>query len=117
MLDRAEYIEQAHFFSLLAERNALGTSTQELLGMVREEILSTTKLPMAIDYLNGELKLLGVFHTAMAKLPHYFTPFQTFVMEEAECDTGRFDMLLAFTILARSQVPRGRGHGAGRVSL
>jgi hypothetical protein len=35
----------------------------------------------------------------MAKLAHYFTPFQTFVMRPS--DTGRFDMLMAFTILAR----------------
>ncbi len=117
MLDREEYIEQAHFFALLAERNALGTSTQDLLGMVREEILSTTKLPMAIDYLNSELRLVGVFHTAMAKLAHYFTPFQTFVMEEAERDTGRFDMLLAFTILAREAKYRAAGATAQGVFL
>ena len=84
MLDRAEYVEQAHLFKILAERNALGISTQELLGLVREEILSTTKLPMAIDFLLSELKLNGVFHTAMAKLSHYFSPFQTFVIGEAE---------------------------------
>ena len=88
MLDREEYIEQAHFFRMLAERNQMGVSTQDLLGMVREEILSTTKLPMAIDFLAGELKLIGVFHTAMAKLSHYFTPFQTFVISEAERDAG-----------------------------
>lgn len=117
MLDREEYIEQAHFFSLLAERNALGSSTQDLLGMVREEILSTTKLPMAIDFLNSELKLMGVFHTAMAKLPHYFTPFQTFVMEEAERDTGRFDMLMAFTMLAREAKYRAEGATAQGVFL
>lgn len=117
MLDREEYVEQAHFFSLLAERNQMGTSTQELLGMVREEILSTTKLPMAIDYLAGELKLLGVFHTAMARLAHYFTPFQTFVVEEAERDTGRFDMLLALTILAREAKYRAAGATAQGIFL
>ena len=31
MLDREEYIEQAHFFVALAERNELGVSTQDLL--------------------------------------------------------------------------------------
>ena len=89
MLEREEYVEQTHFFKTLAERNAMGVSTQDLLGMVREEILSTTRLPMAIDFLAGELKLNGVFHTAMAKLPHYFTPFQTFVVGEAENDKSR----------------------------
>jgi hypothetical protein len=117
MLDREEYVEQAHFFTLLAQRNQMGASTQELLGMVREEILSTTKLPMAIDYLAGELKLVGVFHTAMAKLAHYFTPFQTFVVGEAERDTGRFDMLLALTILAREARYRAEGATAQGIFL
>ncbi len=115
MLEREEYVEQAHFFTMLAERNQMGASTQDLLGMVREEILTTTKLPMAIDYLAGELKLLGVFHTAMAKLPHYFTPFQTFVISEAERDTGRFDMVLALTILAQSAVSGPRRDGPGNL--
>lgn len=109
MLDREEYVEQAHFFKMLAERNALGMSTQELLGVVREEVLSTTKLPLAIDFLSGELKLNGVFHPAMAKLSHYFTPFQTFVVGEAERDTGRFDMVLALEVLAREADYRAKG--------
>lgn len=109
MLDREEYVEQAHFFKTLAERSALGTSTQDLLGMVREEVLSTTKLPHAIDFLTGELRLNGVFHTAMAKLPHYFTPFQTFVVAEAENDRGRFDLNLALLVLAREADYRARG--------
>jgi hypothetical protein len=117
MLDREEYVEQAHFFSMLAQRNQMGASTQDLLTTVREEILSSTKLPMAIDYLNGELKLLGVFHTAMAKLPHYFTPFQTFVIEEAERDTGRFDMYLALQILAREARYRAEGATAQGIFL
>jgi len=112
MLQREEYVEQSHFFKMLAERNALGISTQDLLGVVREEVLSTTKLPMAIDFLAGELKLHGVFHTAMATLSHYFTPFQTFVIGEAESDVGRFDMVLALQILAREAEYRGRGASA-----
>ncbi len=117
MLEREEYVEQAHFFKSLAERNALGVSTQDLLGMVREEALSTTKLPMAIDFLAGELKLNGVFHTAMSKLPHYFTPFQTFVVGEAENDRGRFDMILALNILAREAEYRARGASAQGIFL
>ena len=109
MLDRAEYIEQAHFFATLAQRNQMGVSTQDLLGMVREELLSTTKLPMAIDFLNGELKLNGVFSTAMAKLTHYFTPFQTFVVGEAENDRARFDMIVALQILAAEAQYRAAG--------
>jgi hypothetical protein len=109
MLDREEYIEQAHFFGKLADRAMLGLSTQELLDVVREEVLSTTKLPHAIDFMAGELKFSGVFHTAMEKLPHYFTPFQTFVMAEAENDRSRFDMNLGCRVLAREAEYRARG--------
>ena len=117
MLDRDEYVEQAHLFKILAERNALGIATQELLGLVREEVLSTTKLPMAIDFLLGELKLNGVFHTAMAKLSHYFSPFQTFVIAEAENDVGRFDMILALQVLAREAEYRAKGATAQGIFL
>ena len=109
MLDREEYVEQVHFFTALAQRNQLGASTQELLASIREEILSTTKLPMAIDFLAGELKLTGVFASAMTKLGHYFTPFQTFVIGEAERDSGRFDMLMAVRILASEARYRAEG--------
>lgn len=117
MLDREEYVEQAHFFGTLAERNALGTSTQDLLVTLREELLSSTKLPMAIDFLAGELRHNGVFAPAMAKLAHYFTPFQTFVIEAAESDTGRFDMLRALTILAREATYRAAGASVQGVFL
>lgn len=109
MLDREEYVEQAHFFGTLAERATLGLSTQELLGMVREELLSTTNLPHAIDFMAGELKFSGVFHPAMEKLSHYFTPFQTFVIAEAENDRGKFDMNLGCRVLAREAEYRARG--------
>ncbi len=109
MLDREEYVEQVHFFTALAERNQLGSSTQDLLSSIREEILSTTKLPMAIDFLAGELKLSGVFASAMSKLGHYFTPFQTFVIGEAERDSGRFDLLMAVQILASEARYRAEG--------
>ena len=109
MLDREEYVEQAHFFTTLSRRSQMGLSTQELLGAVREEILSTTKLPMAIDFLAGELRLNGVFATAMAKLGHYFTAFQTFVVAEAERERGKFDLTLALEILMREAMYRAEG--------
>jgi hypothetical protein len=37
--------------------------------------------------------------TAMRTLPHYFTPFQTYVMAEAEDERGRFDIRVAAEIL------------------
>jgi len=58
-------------------------------------------LPFAIDFMAGELRLTGGFATAMARLPHYFTPFQTYVVGEAEKAEGRFDFRVALEILQR----------------
>ena len=84
LLDREEYVEQAYFFQTLRERMQQSMSTQDLLVAARQEILATTQLPFAIDFMASELKLTGGFATAMARLPHYFTTFQTFVIAEAE---------------------------------
>ncbi|HBB74393.1 MAG TPA: hypothetical protein DC048_08080, partial [Planctomycetaceae bacterium] len=73
MLEREEYIEQAHLFRAFAERMVAGVAAQEALAAIGEEILATSKLPMAIDYLVGEIKLVGTLSTALARLPHYFT--------------------------------------------
>ena len=76
-------------------------STQDLLDAIRQEVLATTMLPFAIDFMAGELRLTGGFATAMAQLPHYFTPFQTYVVAEAERAEGRFDFRIALEILQR----------------
>lgn len=109
LLDREEYIEQAYFFRVLGERMKQNMSTQDVLVSVREEILSTTKLPLAIDFLRSELRHAGVFATAMARLDHYFTPFQTFVVAEAEKERGRFDFGIALEILEREAAYRAEG--------
>lgn len=101
LLDREEYIEQAYLFRAMGERLQQNVATQDLLVSVKEEILSTTKLPLAIDYMASELKLTGVFSTAMSKLSHYFTPFQTFIVAQAESERGRFDFTVAMEILHR----------------
>ncbi len=98
-LGREEYIEQVYLFSALGEYLKTNRPTQEILQSVREEILATTKLPLAIDFLLGELKHLGVLAKGMRKLPHYFTAFQAFVVEEAERDRGSFDIRTAYAIL------------------
>ena len=108
-LEREEYIEQAYFFRALSERMAQAFTAQELLAVVREELLSTAMLPIAIDFMSAELRHSGVFHTAMAKLPHYFTPFQTFVVTEAEKERGRFDLYVAAQILEREATYRAQG--------
>jgi hypothetical protein len=108
-LEREEYVEQAYFFRTLAERMAQGISAQELLVTLREEVLTTTRLPLAIDFLSAELKFHGVFGTAMAKLEHYFTPFQTFLISSSEDERSRFDFGTALEVLAREAKYRAEG--------
>ena len=74
---------------------------QEVLGIVREEVLATTKLPMAIDFLLSELRHAGILGSAMARLEHYFTPFQVFVVQEAEDERRRFDLRVGLEMLRR----------------
>jgi hypothetical protein len=100
-LGREEYIEQAHFFRALAERLEANTPAQEVLGSVREEVLATTKLPLAIDFLLGELRHEGVLGPAMRKLPHYFTAFQAYIIQESESERLRFDLRVGLEILHR----------------
>lgn len=101
MLDREEYVEQAYLFRALGERMRQNMAMQDLLKWIKEEILSTTRLPMAMDFLASELKHSGIFAPAMAKLSHYFTPFQTYVISEAENERGKFDISVALKILER----------------
>jgi len=108
-LDREEYVEQAYFFRTLRERMEVGMSTQELIGGIRHELLSTTKLPLALDFMAAELRLVGGFSSAMARLTHYFTPFQAFVVREAERDEGKFDIRIALEVLEREAEYRAKG--------
>ena len=102
MLEREEDIEQAYFFRVLGERlQEESVILQDLLLSVREEILATTRLPMAIDFIATEIKHMGVFGPALKRMGHYFTPFQAFVVEEAERERGRFDLRVALQILQR----------------
>lgn len=98
-LDREEYVEQAYFFRVYRERLEESTPSQEILQAIREEILATTKLPIAIDVLRDEVKHSGKLSTGMAFVPHYFSAFQIFVMECAEAERGKFDQIIAFKIL------------------
>ena len=109
MLDREEYIEQAYLFRSFAERIGAGIAAQEALVAIGQEVLATSKLPMALDYLVGELKLVGTLSTAMSRLPHYFTAFQTFVMRQAEHEGGRFDIRTALAMLEREATYRAEG--------
>lgn len=108
MLPREEYVEQAYFFRILVERVGQNLPLQELLEQTRHELLATTKLPMAIDLMLAELKHRGHMSTGMSLLKHYFSPFQAFIVAEAETDRGRFDYRTALRILAAEADYRSR---------
>lgn len=101
MLDREEHVEQAYFFQAFRERLLDGLPTQEILARVGEELLATTRLPVAISFLLSEIKLTGAMSPAMARIGHYFTPFQTHVITQVEIDTSRFSMEQALLVLER----------------
>lgn len=106
MLDREEYVEQEYFFRVFHERIVDSTPAQEIMSGLREEILATTKLPMAIDFLSGELQLHGKISGGMARLSHYFLPFQTFIMTRAEEDESKFDFRVGLKILEQEAAYR-----------
>jgi hypothetical protein len=99
ILDPEEYIEQAFFFRVVRERLLEDLPLQEILQAIQEEILATSKLPMAIEFLRTELMHQGSLAPAMRRLSHYFAPFQTYVVSEGEEDRSRFDMRVGLQIL------------------
>src|SRR5262245_6389800 len=101
VLDREEYIEQAYFFRTFRERALENMPAQEVLERIHEEILATTRLPLAIQFLATELKHSGVLASGFARLPHYFTPFQAFVIAQAEKAGLRFSLPTALLVLER----------------
>jgi hypothetical protein len=115
ILDREEYIEQAYFFHTLRERMVeANIPTQQVLESVHEELLSITRLPMAIQFLATELKHSGELASGFAQLPHYFTAFQTFVIAQAEEERTRFSIDIALLVLEReakyrSEAPTPQG--------
>jgi hypothetical protein len=114
VLDREEYVEQAYFFRLLRERMAGQMAAQDVLGRLHEEILSTTRLPYAIQFLATEMKHSGLLSSGFARLSHYFTPFQTFVVSRTEQEGLRFGIETALLVLEReAQYRAGEPTAAG----
>jgi hypothetical protein len=114
VLEREEYIEQAYFFHVLRDRLSGGMATQDVLQRIDQEILSTTRLPYAIQFLAAELKHAGLLSSGFARLPHYFTPYQAFVVRGAEEDARRFSLDSALLVLEReahykAEAPRPAG--------
>jgi hypothetical protein len=108
VLDREEYIEQSYFFRVLRERMGSNLAAQEILGRIHEEILSTTRLPYAIQFLAAELKHSGLLSSGFTRLPHYFTPFQAFVVRQTEDEKLRFSVETALVILEREAEYRAK---------
>lgn len=101
VLDREEYIEQAYFFRVLRERLADNVPAQQILERVSEEILSTTRLPYAVQFLATELKHTGLLSSGFARLAHYFTPFQAFVFRQTEAGGQKVSVETALLLLER----------------
>jgi hypothetical protein len=115
-LEREEHVEQAYFFRALRERMAEGQATQTVLEGVHQEILATSRLPYAIQFLATEMKHSGLLSSGFARLSHYFTAFQTFVIASTEDETKRFSADNAFLVLEREAAYRAAG-GLTRAGL
>lgn len=109
VLDREEYIEQAYFFRAFRERLLDGQPSQDVLARVGEELLSTTRLPLAVSFLFSEIKTTGLMGPAMSRISHYFTQFQTHVVTQAELDVSRFPVESALLLLEREAKYKAEG--------
>lgn len=109
VLERAEYIEQAHLFRTLADRLIEQIPLQDLLAALKHELLASTRLPLAADFLLTELKHSGMMSPAMKRLPHYFAAYQSYLVGEAEREEGQFDMRTAVHILRADAEYRAAG--------
>ena len=107
--DRDECIEQAYFFRTFRERVQENMPAQDVLERLDEELLTTTRMPVAVQFLSTELKHSGLVSSGFAKLPHYFTPFQTFVIRQAEEEGLRFTMPAALLVLEREAAYKADG--------
>jgi hypothetical protein len=106
VLDREEYVEQTYFFRAFRERLADNLAAQELLERLHPEILATTRLPYALQFLATEIKHTGQLSTGFARLSHYFAPFQTYLVRQTEVDARRFSLETALLVLEREAAYR-----------
>src|SRR4051812_22561527 len=101
ILEREEYIEQAYFYRTVRERLEQQLPTQQVMSRMHEEILSTTRLPMAVQFIATELKHTGLVSSGFTRLDHYFHPFQAFVMRQTEEERNRFSVEIGLLVLER----------------
>jgi hypothetical protein len=109
ILERDEYVEQAYCFRVLRERLADNVPAQDALERLHEELLTTTRLPYAVQFLATELKHTGLLASGFEKLPHYFAPFQAFVVRQSEEEGRRFSTTTALLVLEREAEFRAEG--------
>src|SRR5271156_4555950 len=109
VLDREEYIEQAYFFRGLRERLSANLAVQDILMHLDQEILSTTRLPYAIQFLAAEVKHSGLLSSGFARLGHYFPAFQAFVVQATEDHALRMNIDAALLVLQREAEYRAAG--------
>ncbi len=107
--DRDECIEQAYFFRVFRDRMAEQMPAQEILSRIDEELLSTTKLPMAVQFLAAEIKHTGLLASGFSRLPHYFTPFQAFMIRQSEEEKKKFPTSTALLFLEREATYKASG--------
>jgi len=100
-LSREELIEQAYFFRAVRQRLEEGWPTQQILEQLQGELLATTRMPLAVDFMTTQLKHGGRISDSMAGLPHYFTGFQTYVVAQSEAERAKFTFAQAMLILER----------------
>lgn len=109
VLAREEYVEQAYFFRVFAERLREGQPAQNILPSLRQELLSTTLLPLAIQFMIEEVKHAGRMADGLVRLAHYFTPFQAFVLGRAEDEESRLTFDVALSLLEREAEYKAKG--------
>ncbi len=100
-LPREEYIEQEYFFQTYRQRLQDNMPSQEILKTIQQELLSSCQLPVAVDILRTEIMHSGRIGPAMKRMPHYFSAFQSFVIDQSEEDRSRFEHSSALKILER----------------
>jgi len=111
-LTREELIEQAYFFRAVRQRLEEGWSTQGILEQLQGELLATTRMPLAVDYMLTQVKHGGRICDAMRDLPHYFTGFQTHVVAQSEAERAKFTFTQAMLILEREAEYKAEGSSA-----
>ncbi len=107
--DRDECIEQAYFFRTFRERLASNLPAQDVLDRLDEEMLTTTRLPYAVQFIATELKHTGLLASGFERLAHYFTPFQAFVVRQSEQEGLKFTTAAALLVLEREALYKADG--------